>query len=44
MWFLSQKKKTPPKSEKEIHEMAAKWRKKLMEDEKKEKEKKAQKQ
>ena len=43
-WFLSQKKKTPPKSEKEIHEMAAKWRKKLMEDEKKEKEKKAQKQ
>ena len=43
-WFLSQKKKTPPKSEKEIHEMAAQWRKKLMEDEKKEKEKKAQKQ
>lgn len=43
-WFLSQKKKTPPKSEKEIHEMAAKWRKKLMEDEKKEKENKAQKQ
>ena len=43
-WFLAQKKKTPPKSEKEIHEMAAKWRKKLMEDEKKEKEKKAQKQ
>ena len=43
-WFLSQKKKTPPKSETELHEMAAKWRKKLMEDEKKEKEKKAQKQ
>lgn len=34
-WFLAQKKKTPPKSEKEIHEMAAKWRQKLMEDEKK---------
>ncbi len=27
-WFLSQKKKTPPKSEKELHEMAARWREK----------------
>ncbi len=27
-WFLAQKKKTPPKSEKELHEMAARWRKK----------------
>lgn len=34
-WFLAQKKKTPPKSEKEIHEMAAKWRKKQEEDAKK---------
>lgn len=31
-WFLSQKKKTPPKNDKELHEMAAKWRKKLEED------------
>lgn len=27
-WFLAQKKKTPPKSEKELHEMASRWRKK----------------
>ncbi len=31
-WFLAQKKKTPPKNEAELHEMAAKWRKKLEED------------
>ena len=32
-WFLSQKKKTPPKNEEELHAMAAKWRKKLADDE-----------
>ncbi len=31
-WFLAQKKKTPPKNDAELHEMAAKWRKKLEED------------